>query len=413
VTPDDQSEGPARDDEQASSITSVREFSRTSLSEPFGMDGLLPSLAYRVGLLPGRWGLVRIGLVLALLTWVPVAALSALEGTLLYRPQIAFRQSFGTHARLLLAIPFFFFAESLFSERISLVLGKLRDAQIVAPADLPRFLSAWRQARRWWDSWAVEGVLVVVTMAAIYAGLRTDLPGEVVTWRTTSGGGLSLAGWWYSVVSLPVFQFLVWRWTWRLVVWGRLLWKMSRLQMQLMPTHPDLAGGLGSLGVAHVDLAPLSFAASAMLAASIAEQLMFGGARLAEFAVPVANIVVGTTLALIAPLFLFSRRLLDVKQKGLLEYGALAEKYTRAFDVKWLRVGSPPGEPFLGTADLQSLADLGNSFGVITDMRIVPISWAQIVLLAMSSALPMLSLVLFAFPLDELIINGVKVFLGI
>jgi hypothetical protein len=380
---------------------------------PFGGDGLLYRVATAVGILPGRWGLVRLGVAIAVLTWVPLVILTAFERTLLGGRTIAFSQSYGTHTRLLLAIPLLFFAESLFSGRVSEVLSRMLQGQLVAARDLPRFERAWRQARKWWDSWSVEALLVVVTLASIYSGLRTDLPTGVATWRTTGDGRLSVAGWWYSLVSLPFFQFLIWRWTWRLFVWGRLLWKISRLELRLLPTHPDRAGGLGSLGVAHVDLSPLSFAYSAILAASFAEQIKFGSAALAQFVVPASAVVVGVTAALIVPLLLFSRRLLDVKQRGLLEYGAFATVYARAFDAKWLRGGAERDEPILGTADLQSLADLGNSFGVIGDMRFVPISWAQIIMLAASTGLPFLPLVLFAFPLEQLIIGGVKSLLGV
>ena len=155
---------------------------------------------------------------------------------------------------------------------------------------------------------------------------------------------MSLAGWWYSAIGLPIFQFLLLRWAWRLVIWGRLLWQISRLSLRLIPTHPDRAGGLGPLGVAHVELSPLVFACSAMAAATFAEEIKFGGAALAQFAVPFVAIVGGTTIGAIAPLVFFSRRLLEVKQQGLLEYGTLAASYTHAFETKWLGGGAPRDE---------------------------------------------------------------------
>ena len=379
----------------------------------FGEGGLLYSVARALGLVPGPGGLVRVGLAIGLFTWVPLLALAIIDRTLLSGPTIAVRYSFGTHARLMLAIPLFFFAESLFTGRISEILRRMLEAQLVAPRDLPRFAKAWRQTHKWWDSWLVEAVLAAITVVSIYAGLRTDLPTGVETWRTTADGELSLAGWWYTVVSLPFFQFLLWRWAWRLLIWGRLLWLISSLDLQLIPTHPDRAGGLGSLAIAHVDLSPLSFANSSMLAATFAEQIMFGGQTVRQFAEPAVSIVLGTTAVFIAPLFLFSRRLLEVRQRGLLEYGAFAAGYVRAFDAKWLRDGAPRDEPMLGSADLQSLADLGNSFGVIGEMRIVPIGQSQVLMLAASAAVPLLPLVLFIFPVNELIIRGLTSLIGI
>jgi hypothetical protein len=140
---------------------------------------------------------------------------------------------------------------------------------------------------------------------------------------------------------------------------------------------------------------------------------MFGGSTAREFVVVAAAIVVGTAAALIAPLFFFSTRLLEVKQRGLLEYGTLGTNYARRFDAKWIGGAAASDEPLLGTADLQSLADLGNSFAIISSMRLVPISGSQLVMLLASAAMPMLALILLEFPLDQLIISSFRLLVGV
>jgi hypothetical protein len=91
----------------------------------------------------------------------------------------------------------------------------------------------------------------------------------------------------------------------------------------------------------------------------------------------------------------------------------LAAGYTRAFDAKWVRGGAPPGEPFLGTADLQSLADLANSFEIIRRMRIAPFGRALVVNIVAGSLAPMLPLLLLVFPLDELLAKILRLLLGV
>jgi hypothetical protein len=400
---DDRSPGP--------SVGERPEIDRDDLR--FGEGSLVYRAGLAAGVLPPDGNLVRVGIALAILTWLPLLVLIAIEPASTTVPTVAFRQSYGTHARFLLAIPLLFFSETLFSRRIADVRRRLLQAQIVTPQDLPRYANAWRQAHRWWDSGGVEATLLGITVISILLGVRSDIPGGVSTWRMAADGGLSLAGWWYSLVSLPLFQFLLWRWAWRLLVWGWLVWQISRLELQLVPTHPDLSAGLGPLGVAHVDLGPLAFGNAAMLAASFAEQIRFAGATAPQFAIPAAAVIVGVTLVLIAPLLFFARKLLSVKQRGHLEYGVFAMRYARAFDRKWIRGGASAEEPLLGTADVQSLADLSNSFSIISNMRIVPISWPQLFALAISSALPMLSLILFAYPLNELIIRAVRSLVGV
>lgn len=375
--------------------------------------GPLYNLARRLGVRRDSGGLVRIGLALALLAWIPLVLLTSVEGALSHGPRIGFWQSLGTHVRLLLAIPLFFSAEAVFDTRVGDVLRRILEIRLVLPRDEPTLSAAVRQAVRSRNAWTMEAALAILTIVMIWAGLRTDLPLDVSTWRTTAGGELTLAGWYYSLVSLPVFQFLCWRWCWRLVIWSLLLWRLARLELQLIPTHPDAAGGLAVLGVAHVDLAPLSFAGSAVLSASYAEQMLFAGVQATALAIPMTAAVLGSTLTLIAPLIFFTPRLINVKQRALLEYGTLAANYTRAFAAKWLPTDPPPDEPILGTPDLQSLADLGSSFALIRHMTVLPIATFQILLLAGAAALPFAPLVLLVIPLDELIIDSLKAVLNV
>ena len=85
------------------------------------------------------------------------------------------------------------------------------------------------------------------------------------------------------------------------------------------------------------------------------------------------------------------------------EYGTLAQRYVREFDAKWLRGGAPPEEPFIGSADIQSLADLGNSFEVVKGMRMVPFTMQTVLQLAVATLLPVVPLMLTMISLEELL----------
>ena len=153
--------------------------------------------------------------------------------------------------------------------------------------------------------------------------------------------------------------------------------------------------------------APQQPVAISFLSSNYAEQILYANVPLQTFAVSLTAAVVGGAVALLVPLAFFMPRLIDAKQRGLLEYGTLASHYTRAFAAKWL-VADQPAEPMLGTADIQSLADLGNSFGQIRNMSALPIARQQIIFIVIAGALPFLPLLLTVFPLDELIINSMK-----
>jgi hypothetical protein len=278
----------------------------------------------------------------------------------------------------------------------------------VRAEQLPAFRAALLEAVRWRDAWFVEAVAAALALSFIAEGPRPDLPSAISTWRTTADGHLTPAGWWYAVVSFPVFQFLLWRWLARMLSWSQLLWRINRLNLQLIPTHPDLAGGLGGFGVAHVTLAPLGVGFSTMLVASFTEEILYGGADVSRFVLPMAGAVCVTVILIVAPLLIFTPRLIRLRQEGLLEYGTLGADYARAFDDKWIQPKTPPREPLLGSADVQSLADLANSFNIIRSMQIVPIALFQVLVLVVAAVLPALPLALFVIPLDELILKALR-----
>ena len=131
-----------------------------------------------------------------------------------------------------------------------------------------------------------------------------------------------------------------------------------------MPTHPDRCGGLGFIASVVYAFLPLLLAQGTMMAGMMANRIFYAGATLPEFRVELIGLVAVMVFAVLGPLLVFSRQLEAAKRAGLREYGALAQRYVRDYDHKWLRGGAPPDEPLVGSADIQSLADIGNSFEV-------------------------------------------------
>jgi hypothetical protein len=108
-------------------------------------------------------------------------------------------------------------------------------------------------------------------------------------------------------------------------------------------------------------------------------------------------------VVVLGPLLLFMPHLAGARRIGLREYGTLAQRYVREFDDKWLRGGAPAGEPLVGSGDIQSLADLGNSFDIVRSMRLVPFTRDAVLQLAVITLLPVVPLALTMVPLEELV----------
>jgi len=196
---------------------------------------------------------------------------------------------------------------------------------------------------------------------------------------------------------------LMFRWLWRVALWWCFLWRVARLRLHLVATHPDGAGGLGYLEVAQTYFAPLVLAVSAVVSASFAEEIS-SGISVFEAIYPALAITLVADLALVlVPPCFFALKLRACREKGMSDYGAFAARYVNDFEKKWLNATNVPAEPLLGTADLQSLADLSNSVAVVRNMRSVPVSTRLSITVMIAALLPMAPLFLFKYPIAELV----------
>ena len=213
---------------------------------------------------------------------------------------------------------------------------------------------------------------------------------------------LNLAGYWLVYISIPIFQFLLLRWLLRIIVWTRFLWQVAHLDLYLIPTHPDKAGGLGFLTSTAAAFMPLTLALGSLLAAMIAQRIFYEGAKLLDFKPEIAAAVVFILLIILGPLCVFAGHLARTKREGLIRYGSLASRYVTEFEKKWLEGGAAPDEVFVGTGDIQSLADLNNSFEIIPAMRLFPFGRNTVLQITATVLIPVLPLTLTLISLEEL-----------
>ncbi len=107
-------------------------------------------------------------------------------------------------------------------------------------------------------------------------------------------------------------------------------------------------------------------------------KIFYTGAALPQFKVELIGLVALMVFAILGPMLVFGAKLEAAKRAGLRDYGTLAQRYVREFDDKWLRGGAPTDEPLVGSADIQSLADLGGAFEMVSGMRWVPFTWQTV-----------------------------------
>ncbi|MCY2952597.1 MAG: hypothetical protein NTU53_11575 [Planctomycetota bacterium] len=351
---------------------------------------------------------------IVLLTWLPLLVLSAVQGSA-WRGAVKmpFFLDVDAHVRFLLALPVLVLAEMVIHQRMRPLVRQFVERGLVTGPARERFDAAIASAMRLRNSIVAEALLIAfVYLVGVLYLWRTHMAIDVTSWMGAFAGGRlqpSLAGWWYGCVSVPLFQFILLRWYFRIFIWARFLWQVSRIDLALIPTHPDRCAGLGFLSNISFAFAPLLFAQGALLAGLMADRIFFAGARLLDFKVEIAVVVGFAVVTVVGPLLLFVPILSRARRAGLSEYGGLAHRYAREFDQKWLRGGAAAEEQLLGSADIQSLADMGSSLEVIREMKLAPITRQTLIQLAVATLLPVLPLLLTMVSLEELLSRLLKV----
>ena len=349
----------------------------------------------------------------ASIAWLPLLLLSAIDGHLT-GGGVPFLHDIEAHIRFLVALPVLIAAEGIVHLWIGRTVKQFIDRGIVIPDERPMFNAAIESAMRLRNSVATEIGLLIFVYTFGHWLWSEQVALRQITWYAIfedSGRRLTLAGYWYAFVSIPIFQFILLRWYFRLFVWFRFLWRVSRLNLCLTPTHPDRAGGLGFLGRSSLAFGAILFAQGALLAGLIASRIFYGGQTLMAFKVEVAGQVIFYLLVILGPLTMFTPHLVRAKREGEYKYGRLANRYVQEFDSKWIGGGAPADEALVGSADVQSLADMGNSYAFVRQMRPVPFGRGVVMELVAVTVAPLLPLVLTVVPLEELIHWLIKVIL--
>jgi len=372
------------------------------------LGGPLFQLFIRARLSTDTLGLVKRRLIFfSLFTWLPLLVLSVLAGEALgCAIKVPFFYDVDVHVRFLLALPLLLVAELVVHQRIRLTIKQFIEREIVPARSLPAFEAIIGSAMRLRNSVMIEVLLIVMVLTATHYLWANQMTLESATWYAAIVDGhrqYSPAGYWYAFVSIPVFQFLLARWYFRIFIWARFLWQVSRLDLHLVPTHPDRAAGLGFLGGSAAAFMPLLLSQGALLAGLIANHIFYQGKTLLDFKPEIIAAVVFFLLLVLGPLCVFAPRLAKAKRQGLLEYGTLASRYVDEFDQKWLRGGAPLDEPLVGSGDIQSLNDLAGSFEVVHSMRTFPFGKTVVLQTAVAVLLPVLPLSLTMFSLEDMV----------
>jgi hypothetical protein len=373
--------------------------------------GPLLQVAGRLGLIGRSGSSVAAGLAIGAGLWLVLVLLAHVEGV---GHRLWTLEAIAGHVRLLLVIPLLFLAESMFEPRVRDWIAMLLRYRIVPEAEQSRFEQTAALFDRRRHSWVAELLALAVAAALSVPGVFNVQFGATAAFDPArADAAFSLAGTWYWYVALTVFRFLVLRWLWHLGLWWLLLWRISRLPLRLIATHPDRAGGLGFVEVVQGQLLPLVVAISALQAAALSESVASGMDGLEILAPAMLVTLVAEALLLIGPTFLFFRTLWAHRVEALRKYMGLASLFVDRFHQTWAEPPEVVNDDLVNSGQWSSLTDMGASVNVVQEMRLIPVSPRFLVQVALAGILPALPLLLLKYPVSDLASNVVTQILGL
>jgi hypothetical protein len=393
---------PSPDPEASDLDSAFKEFSL--------IRGPLDDLPSKWASLIGRGDNLRFLTGLSVSCWFILATLAAIEG---YGETFFALGALAVHARMLVAVPLILLCVKLLDQAVHDACAELvRSGTVAGDAKLALDRDAERLAQLGRSRWIQLGLLLAV--AAFSLLVPSDyLPGVAIVEAASAPASISMAGLWYWLVCLTLFRFVMVHFFWLLGLWIFLLWRLSRQTLNLTASHPDRAGGLGLLEVAQARLVVFVLALAVIDAAALAAS--FQNAELDEQQVYLHGFIVAVigVLVVTGPILPLAGQRFRCRQTGIVEFNAMASTYSVGFRRRWIEPDSPDHGDILGSADIQSLSDLSNSYANVCAMRMLPVDRTLLFVILGCVAVPYAPLLLLKYPMIELITNVLQSALGL
>ena len=364
--------------------------------EPFSLiGGPLHQLGRRLGLVRGT-NTVLIGLTLGIGIWLVILGLAIAQSL---TDRLFDMSVVAVHARLLLVIPLFFVCESWVGPRMTTFVVTIVKTGVVPAAERASLNVAVACTRRLTTAWWPEAVCLVAAIAFELTGSGLQRYGATGAYDPARTAVAALV---YFRVGMTLFRFLLFRGVWKLAIWCWFLWRVSRLDLRLIPGHPDRAGGLGPLEGVHERFTPLVAALSVLESASLAESISTGTLAATAIYPWLTMVLLVDGVLFLGPLLVFTDKLWEARTRGVGLYSSLAARYVTEFEAKWTSGNVPEGAELLGTPDIQSLADLANAVTIVKGMRWITVGPRLLTMVTIAAIVPLAPLLLFRYPIAEL-----------
>jgi len=369
-----------------------------------------------------KFGLVRDGrkrsghlvLFVLLIGWVPMLLLAAAQGLAIGPTRLeSFLMDFAINVRLLVTVPVFLLGEAICRAQLITVVQQFVEAGLVKDESRAQFDATVRDTVALSRSGRTDvALLSLAYLHSAVALLALLFELQDSTWRVPMKDGhafISLAGGWFFLVAFPLYSFLLWRWLLRIALWWRLLWKISRLDLRLNPSHRDGAGGLEFLSNSLGAFAPYVFGVTSFAAAIVADFVVYEGDSPLQYQWYVVGLVAFLLMLVAGPALFFLRSLYKAREEAIFRYGALASRDIQRIEEKWLSEGPARGDTESSMPDFRSITHLGHSVIAVHKMSLIPVNKEDVILLVIIALLPFIPVLATQVPIGEILSVVLKV----
>jgi len=337
--------------------------------------------------------------------WLPIAVLAGALAITGHPTALSFFSDIAVHARFLVALPLIVLAEADLIPAFGRIVTHFLTSGMVS-RDRERYLEAVTSTRRLLDSKWATYITFALAYATVIALITSIGPENTPGWYWGGPGpvGLSLPGLWHAFVSLPLLLWPCFGWIWRLLLWWRFLALMSRLDLRLIPTHPDHAGGLKFVSTSIRAYRLLAAAISVTVAGTEMNRLLRTGES-SPMAYRNSVIVVLVLVVLLAagPLLMFVTRLRNTRLRGMLHYGRLGSAVGAEFEQKWINRKEDVDASALEVSDFSAMTDLYQVVGNVYEVKDIPFGLRDLIPVVVAALIPFIPVVLMTVPLTQIL----------
>jgi len=362
-------------------------------------DDLPYRLQRRLGLIPEHGlGTVRRALFFALFTWLPIVVWAGFEGRVLSgHVEEPLLQHYGIHVRFLIALPLLILGEAKMDKLMTKFIPYFLTSGLVRAEQRGAFKDTIKGVIRLRD--LVKPWLIIAVLILAWTLFKPAVSEEhELIW---ADGGFGV--FWFNYVSRPIFTIFMAAWLWRLALLVILLKRVARLGLDLVPTHPDRAGGLGFLEKLPTAFSLFALAVSSVIASRLAHDVVYHGVHVISLKVLLVGFLIVVIGLCITPLLVFIGSLVSAKRQALLEYGALVGQHGRLVRRRWIIGETLDDDSLLDAQEIGPVADTLALYDAVKNMRAAPIGKSAIMGVALPALIPMLALFSIEVPIKEVL----------